>query len=544
MSVALSTADAAIIEHVVPLDPAATAATAAHTGRAVADVYDVHATARALVFGPDGKRIEPPLCRVALQFPDEALVDAVPVLRELERELHALVGDAAPRLYILADTSYGSCCVDEVAAQHVAADAVVHYGHACLSPTAAMPTVYTFAKHPVDVAAAADGLLDAAQLVDVPSMGAVILTYDMAYAHAAPEIYARMQPKWASDTPLVLSHVDTTHNYDDKLRARAGEKVERHAPPFGRGRVATLPPGVPLERTAMLYLGGESRALTHLLLTLGPTYPLASHDPKTHSTRTETGKTNRLLMRRYAAIQKARDASVIGLVIGTLGIASYLPLLQHLRRLLTSPISRRKVYTISVGKLNPTKLANFQEIEAFVLVACPENSLIDTRDFQRPIVTPWEMLLAVQAHSGREVPWTGAYELDFAHVADAAQRTDTTDVDEDRPHFSFATGTYVSRTRYGGGDGDGDDDDGDARDASAGALEHASAQPHQVMARDTSGKLVKVLDSAAQAHLGTRSWTGLDESEGSGTSAAVLEQGMAGMALHYESAAGAPEGRR
>ena len=64
------------------------------------------------------------------------------------------------------------------------------------------------------------------------------------------------------------------------------------------------------------------------------------------------------------------------------------------------------------------------------------------------------------------------------------------------------------------------------------------------MARDTSGKLVRVLDSAAQAHLGTRSWTGLDESEGSGSSAAVLEQGMAGMALHYESAAGAPEGRR
>jgi diphthamide biosynthesis protein 2 len=26
-----------------------------------------------------------------------------------------------------------SCCVDEVAAQHVDADAVVHYGRACMS---------------------------------------------------------------------------------------------------------------------------------------------------------------------------------------------------------------------------------------------------------------------------------------------------------------------------------------------------------------------------------------------------------------------------
>jgi Putative diphthamide synthesis protein len=28
---------------------------------------------------------------------------------------------------------YSSCCVDEVAAQHVDADALVHYGHACMS---------------------------------------------------------------------------------------------------------------------------------------------------------------------------------------------------------------------------------------------------------------------------------------------------------------------------------------------------------------------------------------------------------------------------
>lgn len=41
----------------------------------------------------------------------------------------------------------------------------------------------------------------------------------------------------------------------------------------------------------------------------------------------------------------------------------------------------KKSYTVSVGKLNPSKLANFLEIECFVLVACPENSLIDTKAF-------------------------------------------------------------------------------------------------------------------------------------------------------------------
>lgn len=37
-------------------------------------------------------------------------------------------------LFVMADTAYGSCCVDEVGASHVGADCVVHYGHACLSP--------------------------------------------------------------------------------------------------------------------------------------------------------------------------------------------------------------------------------------------------------------------------------------------------------------------------------------------------------------------------------------------------------------------------
>jgi len=57
--------------------------------------------------------------------------------------------------------------------------------------------------------------------------------------------------------------------------------------------------------------------------------------------------------------------------------ASYLSLIAHLRQVLAR--ARKKAYTISVGKLNPAKLANFAEIECFVLVACPENSLVDAK---------------------------------------------------------------------------------------------------------------------------------------------------------------------
>ena len=54
--------------------------------------------------------------------------------------------------------------------------------------------------------------------------------------------------------------------------------------------------------------------------------------------RLESGRTNKLLMRRYAVVQRARDADVKGILVGTLGVGQYsalsvspCPTLTHLR---------------------------------------------------------------------------------------------------------------------------------------------------------------------------------------------------------------------
>lgn len=580
MATAFSSADAAIIEHRVELDPDAVQATASASGRAVEELYDIESTARQLVYERNSaKKMTPPLQRVALQFPDEALIDSVPVYHALNKALKSLT-DTPPRLYILADTSYGSCCVDQVAASHVQADALVHYGHTCLSATASLPSLYVFPKHPVAIDVVVDGLLRASNELVPSDRAAVVLTYDVAYTHLMEQVYEKLLARWPHSIPLVLSRIEVNQRFHAQCAARSRsdpgsepsdsprschacgscvscmpqthDSQKMHIEPTSSllgMRQMSLPAGSSLLNTAALYVGGESRALTHLLLTLGPQYPMVSYDPKTHTIRSETGRTNRLLMRRYAAIQKARDASVVGLVIGTLGIHAYLPLLNELRRILTSPASRRKVYTISVGKLNPTKLANFLEIDVFVLVACPENSLLDTREFLRPVVTPWEMMLAVQAHGGKEVAWSGAYVLDLERVMRdascmdlnaAGDVSDDGNDDDERPHYSFATGTYVSRTKYGTSDhvlSRSGNSEGFSQ-----ALERLSVQPQEVAVRDPkSGQMVKVLDSAALAHRTQRTWHGLDLKEGT-PHAAVLEEGMAGFAQRYEDADGTREG--
>lgn len=40
--------------------------------------------------------------------------------------------------------------------------------------------------------------------------------------------------------------------------------------------------------------------------------------------RLESERTNKLLMKRFVAVQKARDADVFGILVGTLGVCKYL----------------------------------------------------------------------------------------------------------------------------------------------------------------------------------------------------------------------------
>jgi diphthamide biosynthesis protein 2 len=60
------------------------------------------------------------------------LKDAAAVARALRQELTS--GGGGVKVFVLADTAYNSCCVDEVGASHIDAQCVIHYGHACMSP--------------------------------------------------------------------------------------------------------------------------------------------------------------------------------------------------------------------------------------------------------------------------------------------------------------------------------------------------------------------------------------------------------------------------
>ncbi|KAJ9190660.1 hypothetical protein P3X46_001840, partial [Hevea brasiliensis] len=130
--------------------------------------------------------------KVALQFPDELLKDSGRVVSDLRDKLQLLResvteqnGDSIEvQLFVMADTNYGSCCVDEVGALHIVADCVIHYGHTCLSRTSTLQAFFVFGKASISISSCAKILSDDASTSSKP----IVVLYGLEYTYAIPHV--------------------------------------------------------------------------------------------------------------------------------------------------------------------------------------------------------------------------------------------------------------------------------------------------------------------------------------------------------------------
>ncbi|GJJ16225.1 hypothetical protein Clacol_010521 [Clathrus columnatus] len=418
-------------------------------------IYDVKWTAEEIIVGKYNQ--------IALQFPDELLCVSVPIFQCLKKRLPSETSlyvssghfirevGVYVRAYVMDifHISSCSCCVDEVTAQHVNADLIVHYGYSCLSTPSRLPVLFVFPKAQIDIKTTVDSLLDTLLQQDVPSH--VILIPDVSYAHVSDTLYNELQSshRLPPNVTVIFNLIPRRASpvrQNDTLSVPNNSTTQSQLPSHRR---YTLPDNVPLSSCIILYVGKESLGLTNLMT--HPNNTIISYNPSSRigssdSAKIESVRSNKLLMRRYAIVQKARDADIFGILVGTLGVASYLPLISHLRDLIRR--RKKKFYTLTVGKLSPAKLANFADIECFVMVAC-ENSVVESNEFYRPIITPFELYLAL---SGEPI-WPGNCILDFEQLTPTSElgeqnTADDGEKDPDRPMFSLATGKYRYVKRY------------------------------------------------------------------------------------------------
>lgn len=201
------------------------------------------------------------------------------------------------------------------------------------------------------------------------------------------------------------------HSDDICLPAQGGSRLVCQF-----GRRFSLKDGLSLTDYTMFYVGEEGATLRNFMMAWNRC-SFTSFDPKTMTGRTESVNINRALMKRYYAIERAKDSSVVGILVGTLGVADYLTIIQQLKE--TIHRAGKKSYTFAMGKLSVPKLANFLEIDIYVLIACPENSLLDSSEFYKPVVTPFEMDVACNKMRA----WSEEYVTDFRHLLPGSGRT-------------------------------------------------------------------------------------------------------------------------
>ncbi len=63
-----------------------------------------------------------------------------------------------------------------------------------------------------------------------------------------------------------------------------------------------------------------------------------------------------------------------------------------------------------IGKINEPKLKNFQFIDMYIIIACPEMSIVTFKKWNIHVVTPHEALMALDPDS---YPWSSQILTDY-----------------------------------------------------------------------------------------------------------------------------------
>ncbi|CAJ1398838.1 unnamed protein product [Effrenium voratum] len=384
--------------------------------------------------------------RVALQFPDAMLADAVGFVKAAREALPQV------RFFILGDSSFGGGGVDEVGALHYGADCIVRFGHADQQRGGSLPVLFVLGsgegsscqQDAEKVARALDGLgnSEVARLVVISDLQCQHLAEPLAKVlarrfegeHRAWQVLVarpRMEA-FSGDVPAWHDWrwgcLDLTCSWWANLGTLTLAGAARPFPLRACGREVAaletanvetgcqrallwgreLPP-----HSVVLYVGAQGTSLERcILLRYGADLPVWRLQPGTApDAQLERIFSHGLLQRRYRFVELARAAGTVGLLLVAAGGPTALgrALAQRLEFLLAK--AGRKSYRLVVGQPTQEKLGNFPEIECYVLLSGPEQFLWEVRDLMVPVCTPFELEVALGARE-----WTGQYITDLEEL--------------------------------------------------------------------------------------------------------------------------------
>lgn len=442
--------------------------------------------------------------KVTLQFPDDLICDSLTIVQRLQRRQPDIA------FWVLADTSYLPCCIDEVAAEHVHADVVVHFGNACLNTTSKLPSVYNLGRPEFDVPDIAQRI--AAFQHQHPDTPLVVMC-DTQYTWKLDEL-AEACP----DVTIARAWVDEASGAHILGNTHAFSPMQPHLLALNR-RIDGITSVEELAASNLWYFGNP--AAPRMLQLTTSFNEVAFHNPQGDLPVPS-------LNRRYLNMHKARLAATVGLLVNTLSLANT----KHLLATIAKKIAEagKKHYMFVVGKPNVAKLANFELVDVWCVLGCDHQGIIldEFNEYFKPIVTPYELMLALRD----ELSWTGKWVTEYARVLEEMEAVSDNDEEErgldysdEEPEFDPVTGKFVAAKPL--------------RQRAYLAVDTASDEPaeNQLVKKFASTVAIKNTVSTSAAHLQLRAWTGLGsdfQSDDYDEDGAVVEEGRGGVARGYD----------
>lgn len=307
--------------------------------------------------------------RVALQFPEGLLLFAC-VIGDIIEEF------TGAEILIMGDVTYGACCVDDFSARALDCDFMVHYGHSCLVPISAtegIKMLYVFVDIKIDIL----------------------------------HFIETVRFNFKAGTSLALV---STVQFLSSLQAVKPELAEfkiiiPQVKPLSPGEILGCTSPKLDDVDTLIYLG-DGRFHLESIMIHNPDIKAFMYDPYSKKFTSEKYDHETMLKNRKSAIDIASKAKTFGLILGSLGRQGSPKVLKSLQEKLEA--AGKEFIIVVLSEIFPGKLKMFEDVDAWVQVACPRLSIDWGLAFEKPLLSPYELAVALD-----ESRWQAVYPMDY-----------------------------------------------------------------------------------------------------------------------------------
>ena len=285
---------------------------------------------------------------------------------------------------IMGDVTYGACCIDDYTARALGCDLLVHYAHSCLIPVEVtkIKTLYVFVDISIDT------------------------------SHLLETLERNFQPGKAIAMVGTIQFNSTLHAIKPVLEKAGFKVLIPQITPLSKGEIlgCTSPRLADHAADLILYLG-DGRFHLESAMIHNPSLPAYRYDPYSRKLTRERYEHDEMQDMRRDAIRTAKKAKRWGLILGSLGRQGN----PHTMSKIEKTLDERGIPFINIllSEIFPGKLALMSDVECWVQVACPRLSIDWGYAFPKPLLTPYEALIALESRDEWTTGNGGVYPMDY-----------------------------------------------------------------------------------------------------------------------------------